>query len=211
WDVVNEAVSDNPNELLRNSNWYKICGEDYIAKAFEYAHEADPDAQLFYNDYNVERRDKKANVLRLIRSLKEKNIPIYGIGMQSHWSVFEPGKLALETAIEQYASMGLKIHITELDVSVYPWEPVERGVRPGEAAAYTAEMEQRQVDKYQMVFDVFRKYKSVIESVTFWNVSDRYSWLDNFPVAGRKDYPMLFDENLKPKKAYWKIVNFKHN
>lgn len=211
WDVVNEAIDDNPNNYLRRSKWYDIAGEDYIAKAFEYAHEADPKAQLFYNDYNVERPDKMANVLRLVKSLKDKGVPIHGIGMQSHWSIFEPEKLALATAIEQYAAMGLKIHITELDISVYPWEPKERKKRPDEATVFTPEMEQKQVDQYNMVFAVFRKYRKVIGSVTFWNISDRYTWLDYFPVSGRKNYPLLFDQNLQPKKAYWKIVNFKDN
>lgn len=208
WDVVNEAIDDNPNNYLRKSKWYEIAGEDYIAKAFEFAHEADPNAQLFYNDYNVERADKMANVLRLLKSLKEKGIPVHGVGMQSHWSIFEPNQIALETAIQQYAALGLKIHITELDVSVYPWEDQERKKRPGESEVFTAEMEQKQMEKYEMVFKVFRKHKEVIENVTFWNVSDRYSWLDNFPVSGRKNYPLLFDSNLQPKKAYWKIMNF---
>ncbi|MDQ8006134.1 MAG: endo-1,4-beta-xylanase [Pedobacter sp.] len=211
WDVVNEAIDDNPNNYLRRSKWYEVLGEDYIAKAFEFAHEADPNAQLFYNDYNIERPDKMANVLRLLKSLKQKDVPIHGVGMQSHWSIFEPDQLALETAIQQYAALDLKIHITELDISVYPWEAQERKKRPDESEAFTAEMEQKQIDKYEMIFKVFRKYKDVIENVTFWNVSDRYSWLDFFPVSGRKNYPLLFNKNLQPKKAYWKIVNFKHN
>lgn len=211
WDVVNEAIDDNPNSYLRRSKWYEVLGEDYIAKAFEFAHEADPNAQLFYNDYNIERPDKMANVLRLLKSLKQKDVPIHGVGMQSHWSIFEPNQSALEAAIQQYAALDLKIHITELDVSVYTWEAQERKKRPDESEAFTAEMEQKQIDKYEMIFKVFRKHKDVIENVTFWNVSDRYSWLDFFPVSGRKNYPLLFDKNLQPKKAYWKIVNFKHN
>lgn len=209
WDVVNEAVDDEPKNYLRRSKWYEIAGEDYIAKAFEYAHEADPAAQLFYNDYNAERSDKGENIYRLLKSLKEKGITVNGIGLQSHWSIFSPSKLELETAIEKFSSLGLKIHITELDISIYPWEPNERAKRVDEVETYTAALEQKQAEKYEMVFGVFRKYKNVIHNVTFWNVSDRYTWLDYFPVDGRKDYPLLFDTNLHPKKAYWKVINFK--
>ncbi len=209
WDVVNEAVDDNPNHYLRRSKWYEIAGEDYIAKAFEYAHEADPTAQLFYNDYNGERPDKMANIFRLLKSLKDKGIVVHGIGLQSHWSIFEPNQTDLEAAIEKYSSIGLKIHITELDISIYPWEPSVRAKRPDEMETLTAELEQKQSDQYDMIFGVFRKYKNVIGNVTFWNVSDRYTWLDYFPVAGRKNYPLLFDAHLQPKKVYWRIVNFK--
>ncbi|GGG49865.1 endo-1,4-beta-xylanase [Hymenobacter glacieicola] len=208
WDVVNEAIADNPQEFLRNSEWYLICGEDFIAKAFEYAHEADPKAQLFYNDYNTERPEKRERILKLLKKLKDANVPIDGVGLQGHWSLQEPTEAELRQALDQYASLGLKVQITELDVSIYPWEKERRAKRPGESDAYTPELEQKQAAQYKMFFKVFRDYKNVLTGVTFWNVSDKYSWLDTYPVAGRKNYPLLFDQNQKPKKAYWEVVKF---
>jgi len=103
----------------------------------------------------------------------------------------------------------LEVQITELDVSVYPKEHERRERRPDDLSQYTPEMENRQAAHYQMIFEIFRKHKDKITSVTFWNLSDKSSWLDNFPVAGRKDYPLLFDQNNQPKKAYHSVVSFK--
>ncbi|MGN8057440.1 endo-1,4-beta-xylanase [Pedobacter sp. 22163] len=208
WDVVNEAIDDDSTKYLRNSKWYQICGEDFIIKAFEYAHAADPDAKLYYNDYNTERPEKRERVYKLLKSLKDKDVPIDGVGLQAHWSIYEPSEKELVTAIERYSSLGLKIQFTELDLSIYPWEKNKRAKRANESDAYTAELENQQVAKYKMVFNVFRKYKSVITNVTFWNISDRRTWLDGYPVPGRKNYPLLFDTQLKPKRAYWSVIKF---
>jgi len=209
WDVVNEAIDDNPANFLRNSKWFEICGEDFITKAFEYAHEADPGAKLYYNDYNSEFPEKRERIYKLLKSLKDKGVPIDGVGLQAHWSLKSPTEADLRTAIERYSSLGLKIQFTELDISIYPWEKDRRAKRPGESDQFTADLEARQAAKYAMVFNVFRAYKDVITNVTFWNVSDRHSWLDEYPVLGRKNYPLLFDANLQPKKAYWEVINFK--
>jgi len=209
WDVVNEAIDDDSTQYLRNSKWYKICGEDFIVKAFEYAHAADPDAKLYYNDYNTERPEKRARIYTLLKSLKEKGVPIDGVGLQAHWSIQEPTEKELITAIESYSSLGLKIQFTELDISIYPWEKHKRAKREGESDTFTDELENQQLAKYKMVFDVFRKYKDVITNVTFWNISDRRTWLDSYPVEGRKNYPLLFDTQMKPKKAYWEVIKFK--
>ncbi|HYG19790.1 MAG TPA: endo-1,4-beta-xylanase [Ohtaekwangia sp.] len=208
WDVVNEAIDDNPKNVLRNSLWYEICGDDFIVKAFEYAHAADPEALLFYNDYNAVRPEKTERICTLLKKLIDAKVPIHGMGIQGHWSIFEPSEKDLRSALDKYASLGLKIQITELDVSVYPWEKADREKKPGESDAFTAEAEQKQLEQYTMVFKVFRDYKPVITGVTFWNISDRYSWLDFYPVKGRKNYPLLFDQSLKPKKAYWEVVKF---
>lgn len=208
WDVVNEAIDDDSTKYLRNSKWYQICGEDFIIKAFEYAHAADPDAKLYYNDYNTERPEKRDRVYRLLKSLKDKGVPIDGVGLQAHWSIYEPTEKELVTAIKRYSSLGLKIQFTELDLSIYPWEKNKRAKRADESDDYTAELEGQQVAKYKMVFNVFRKYKNVITNVTFWNISDRRTWLDGYPVPGRKNYPLLFDTQLKPKKAYWGVIKF---
>lgn len=208
WDVVNEAISDNPNEFLRNSEWYKICGDEFIAKAFEYAHAADPKAVLFYNDYNTERPEKRQRIYKLLKQLKDARVPIDAVGLQGHWSLQEPTEPELRAALDQYKSLGLKIQITELDVSIYPWEKDRRAKRPDESDAYTPELEQQQAEQYKMFFKVFRDYKNVITGVTFWNISDKYTWLDTYPVAGRKNYPLLFDQNQKPKKAFYEVVKF---
>jgi len=210
WDVVNEAISDRPDEFYRNSPWYRICGEEFIAKAFEYAHAADPKAILFYNDYNEINPVKRDKIYKLVKDLKDKGVPIHGVGLQGHWSVYEPTEQVLTETLEKFKGMGLQVQITELDISVYPKEHSRRERKPEDAdAAYTPEREQKQIEMYNMIFRVFRKYKKTLTGVTFWTISDRSSWLDNFPAPGRKDYPLLFDKDLKPKKAFEEVVNFK--
>lgn len=208
WDVVNEAIDDNPANFLRPSPWLKIAGEDYIAHAFRYAHEADPEAQLHYNDYNTERPEKRDRIFKLLKQLKEQGVPIDGVGLQGHWSLFETSKAELREAIQKFASLGLKVQITEMDVSVYPWEKERRKIRPGEQQSYTKDMESKQSQKYGEIFEVLRQERASLTGVTFWNVSDRYSWLDTYPVEGRKNYPLLFDQNYKPKKAFWSVTKF---
>jgi endo-1,4-beta-xylanase len=211
WDVVNEAVNDHPDSLLRNSLWHQICGEDYIAKAFEYAHEADPDAILFYNDYSETNPQKRERIYTLLKKLLDAKVPVHAIGMQGHWSLQHPTENDLRAALDRYASLGLKIQITELDVTIYDAANNSKLAGATSPYTYTPEMEQKQTAQYKKIFEVFRNYKSVISGVTFWNLSDRYSWLDNFPVRGRKNFPLLFDQNLKPKKAYWEVIGFKIN
>jgi endo-1,4-beta-xylanase len=209
WDVVNEAISDEKNVFYRNSLFYQICGEEFIAKAFEYAHAVDPEALLFYNDYNEIDSVKRGKIIKMVKGLQEKGVPIHGIGLQAHWAVTEPTKEQLEKTLADFSSLGLNLQITELDISVYPKEHNPRKAKPKDKNdAFTAEREMKQQEIYKMCFETFRKYKSSISSVTFWNISDRDSWLDNFPVKGRKDYPLLFDKDLKPKKAFWGVVKF---
>lgn len=208
WDVVNEAVSDDPKQFLRNSLWYQICGEDYIAKAFEYAHEADPDAVLFYNDYNTEYPEKRARVYRLLKKLVDAGVPVHAVGLQGHWSLNNPSEEMLSTAIRQYASLGLKVQVTELDLSIYTGNNTPEKAGAEGATVFTPELQERQAVQYGMLFKVFRKFKGTLTGVTFWNLSDRSSWLDNFPVRGRKNYPLLFDGDLQPKKAYWNVIEF---
>jgi endo-1,4-beta-xylanase len=209
WDVVNEVISDKRDEFYRNSEFYKICGEDFIAKAFEYAHAADPDALLFYNDYNETDPVKREKIYQLVKRLKEAGVPIHGIGMQGHWAVNEPSEQDLDSAIRRYGGLGVKVQVTELDISVYPKEHSARERNAQDMdTTFTKEKEAMQAEQYKMCFKVFRKYRHVVSAVTFWNISDRNSWLDNFPVRGRKDYPLLFDKALKPKKAFWEVVRF---
>lgn len=210
WDVLNEAIDDNPQRFLRFTKWLDIAGEEIFVKAFEYAHEADPDALLFYNDYNSERPEKRERIYRLLKKLVDAGVPIHGVGLQGHWSIFEPSTADLEQAIERYASLDLQLHFTELDISVYPWEKERRRKRADEIDTLTPALEQRQIDQYGRIFSIFRKYRQYITNVTFWNLSDRYSWLDHYPVHGRKNYPLLFDRELERKKAYYKVVDFRN-
>jgi len=229
WDVVNEAIDDNPNNYLRNSLWFKICGEDFIPKAFEYAHEADPSVALFYNDYNSEDESKREKIYKLLKSLVDAKVPITGVGLQGHWKLNNPSPDLIRKAIDRYASLGLKIQITELDITIRaprraPSEKsiTDQGTILPADSGFTKTIAEQQAERYKEIFDIFRAYKSVITAVTFWNVSDRYSWLDsrNGGLAGgaaatgpisrtvRKAYPLLFDENFQRKKAYWSVVDF---
>ena len=207
YDVVNEAVDDGPN-VYRKSKLYEIAGDDFIAKSFEYAHKADPKAVLFYNDYNTEIPAKREKIYNMLKDLLAKGVPIHGVGLQAHWSINSPTREELEKSIEMFSSLGLQIQFTELDVSVYAGRQggqLSNGTRKIEEAVFTPEMEQQQLEKYQMIFEVFRKYKKNITGVTFWNLSDKYSWLDG---RGRKNFPLLFDKELKPKKAFNAVTNF---
>jgi endo-1,4-beta-xylanase len=208
WDVVNEVISDDADKFYRDSKWFEICGEEFIARAFEFAHEADPDAILFYNDYNTENPAKREKIFNMVKKLRENNIPIHAIGIQGHWSIFHPSEKELRETFEKFSSLSLKLQVTELDVSVYPGGGERREIKPDESQVFTAEMEQKQIEQYRMFFRLFREYKNSITGITFWNVSDKRTWLDNFPVRGRKNYPLLFDQQLNRKKAYSEVVKF---
>lgn len=207
WDVVNEAIDDNNAKMYRESPWYTICGEEYIAKAFQWAHEADPEALLFYNDYNTESSGKRDRIFNMLKGLIDAGVPIHGIGIQGHWSIYWPSETDILNTIAKFSTLGIKIQITELDLSVYS-STADFSVRTPGDDDFTAQMEQLQMDKYKMIFRVFRENKNIITGVTFWNVSDKHSWLDNSPVVNRKNYPLLFDQNYERKKAYWEVVDF---
>ncbi|MFC5530624.1 endo-1,4-beta-xylanase [Cohnella yongneupensis] len=204
WDVVNEAVADDGNELLRRSPWLDIAGEDFIAKAFEYAHEADPNALLFYNDYNECSPVKRERIYTLAKSLLERGVPIHGIGMQGHWGLTSPTLDEIRVSIERYAELGLKLQVTELDLSVFEWDD-----RRTDLKAPTPSMLALQEERYEQIFRLFLEYREVITSVTFWGAADDYTWLDNFPVKERKNWPFLFDGQHQPKAAFGKVVGLK--
>ena len=208
WDVVNEAISDNNNQFLRDSPWSRICGIDYIVEAFKYAHEADPNAQLFYNDYNTENPEKRERIYKLLKLLLDSGVPVQGMGLQAHWSIFYPSSQEVKASIDKFSSLGLKIQITELDISIYPWEKEPRALKMGEKMEFTPEIRKIQDNRYADFFKVFRENRDKITGITFWNVSDRYTWLDNYPVRGRKNFPLLFDQNLKPKSSFYRVIEF---
>ncbi len=203
WDVVNEAIADEEKIFLRESKWLDIIGEDFIEKAFEMAHDVDPNALLFYNDYNESDPIKREKIYRLVKKLVDKNVPIHGVGMQAHWNIHGPGLADIRTAIERYASLGLTIHITEMDVSCFQF-----GDQRTDLLNQTDEMMSLQAERYHKMFSLFREYRDVISNVTFWGVTDYYTWLNNFPVKGRKNWPLLFDKNQQPKSSFWKVIKF---
>ena len=205
WDVVNEAVADSPvypgRPELRDSPMYKIAGEEFIYKAFEYAHEADPDALLFYNDYNDAEPAKSQRIFNLVKRMKDAGVPIDGIGMQAHYNVYGPSMKEVDDAIKLYSTVVDHIHLTELDIRIN--EDMGGGLRFNQGKATVADWEKTlQQDQYTQLFKVLRKHKDVIDCVTFWNVCDKDSWL------GVRNYPLLFDENYKPKQAYLAVKGF---
>jgi len=205
WDVVNEAVADSPvfpgAPELRNSPMYQIAGEEFIYKAFEYAHEADPKALLFYNDYNDAEPAKSQRIYNLVKRMKDAGVPVDGIGMQGHYNIYGPSMEDVDKAISLYSTIVKHIHVTELDIRVN--EDMGGGLRFNQGAAQVADWERTlQQDQYVNLFKVLRKHKDVVDCVTFWNVSDKDSWL------GVANSPLLIDENYKVKPAYNAVKGF---
>ncbi|WP_055105671.1 endo-1,4-beta-xylanase [Paenibacillus ihumii] len=201
WDVVNEVIADDRKQMLRESKWTEIAGMDFIAKAFELAHEADPKAQLFYNDYNESNPLKREKIYRLVQLLLEQGVPIHGIGLQAHWNLYDPSLEEIRAAIEKYASLGLQLQLTELDVSMFAFDDKRTDLK--EAPAKLIEL---QAQRYEQMFRLLKEYKDVISAVTFWGAADDYTWLDDFPVRGRKNWPFLFDGQHQPKPAYYRVA-----
>lgn len=202
WDVVNEVIADDSATFYRNSPFYQITGEEFIAKAFEYAHAADPKAQLFYNDYNTEQPIKREKIYEMLKKLLAAKVPITGVGLQGHWHIYDPLKTELKNSIDKFSSLGLDVQVTELDISIYA---PRNHPSADTTAGFTPDREQKQLEQYKTVFEVLRQNKKKLNGITFWNVSDRRSWLDN---RGKKNYPLLFDQQNNPKKAYWEVVKF---
>ena len=204
WDVVNEAMSDDPNatDPYRQSAMYKLCGDEFIAKAFQYAREADPNALLFYNDYSCVDAHKCEKIYNMVKKMKQAGVPIDGIGMQGHYNIYFPTEGRLDSTITRFKELVKHIHITELDIRVNE----EMGGQlqfSREGVNVTDSVKQHLADQYARLFRVFRKHKDVIECVTFWNLGDRDSWL------GQANYPLPFDTEYKPKMAYEYIKDMK--
>ncbi len=206
WDVVNEVIADEGERLLRPSKWLDIAGPDFIAKAFEFAHEADPNALLFYNDYNESHHPKRDKIYTLVKSLLDQGVPIHGMGLQAHWNLFDPTLDDIRAAIERYASLGLQLQLTELDMSVFAFDDHRTDLK-----VPAPDLLERQAELYEAAFRLLREYRDVISSVTFWGAADDYTWLNDFPVRGRKNWPFLFDEQHRAKPAYYRLVNMAGN
>jgi endo-1,4-beta-xylanase len=213
--VVNEAL--NEDGTMRQSQWYKIIGDDFILKAFQFAHEADPNAELYYNDYSLENEAKRKGAVELIKKLKAAGAPITGVGLQGHMHLDGPSPKEESDTIEAFAALGIKVNVSELDVDVLPRTTRSNSADVSMTAAgmansnpYTAgfpdDMQQKLAKYYADMFQVFLEHHNSMERVTFWGVQDGGSWLNNFPTRGRTNYPLLFDRDGKPKPAFNAVV-----
>ncbi|GAB3820835.1 endo-1,4-beta-xylanase [Pontibacter rugosus] len=211
WDVVNEALNDDGT--LRQSPWLKIIGEEFLVKAFEYAHQADPEMELYYNDYNLWKPAKRDGAVRLVRNLQEKGIKVAGIGMQGHYGLHAPSLEDIEASIKAFSDLGVKVAFTEVDIDVLPNPSNRQGADIDATFEFDEKynlytdglpdsVQQQLTQRYTDLFNLFQKHSDKIDRVTFWGVTDNDSWLNNWPIQGRTSYPMLFDRQYQPKPAY---------
>ncbi len=205
WDVINEALADGgPENVMRSSLWSEIIGPDFIAKAFQYAHEADPDAILRYNDYGLENPVKIQKLVTLIKSLQAQKVPIHAIGTQAHLNVTTAGFEQMDRSLTEIAKLGLPIHVTELDINSAQGGQRTTGADIAANAATTAgglvsDADRKLADAYAGVFRAFLKHRDSVKMVTFWGVNDAVSWR----AGGR---PLLFDGSNQPKPAFQAVL-----
>lgn len=214
WDVVNEGIDEGSG--WRRSPWLDIIGDDYMEQAFRLAHGSDPDATLLYNDYNMHNPDKRAFLLNVIRDYLDRDVPIHGVGLQGHVGLDYPDLEEWEASIAAYADLGLEVHISELDVDVLP-SPYQMSAEISNRFEYSEEndpwpdglsdeIQQALADRYEQLFRILLRYRDSVKRVTFWGLHDGISWKNNFPIRGRTNYPLLFDRNLEPKPAYFRLL-----
>ncbi|SMP15724.1 endo-1,4-beta-xylanase [Chryseobacterium profundimaris] len=214
WDVVNEAIMEDGT--YRKSKFYEILGEEFIPLAFHYAQEADPNAELYYNDYNEWYPEKVKTVIKIVKKMKSRGIRVDGVGMQTHVGLDTPKLAEYEKAITEYASAGVKVNVTEMEISALP-SPWGTSANVSDTVEYQAKMnpytkglpenvEKEWENRYLDFFHLFIKHEDKIRRVTLWGVTDNQSWKNDFPVKGRTDYPLLFDRNFKAKAVVEKII-----
>ncbi len=215
WDVVNEAL--NEDGTLRKSPWEKIIGEDYLLKAYQFAHEADPQAELYYNDYSLENTPKRNGAVALIKKLQVQGVHITGVGLQGHYKMDWPSPAQVDETIDTFARLGVKVMITELDLDVLPPATGSQAAEVSLNFALQAKLnpytnglpdavQQQLAKRYADLFRVFVKHKDSVSRVTLWGVTDADSWLNNWPVRGRTAYPLLFNRDGVPKLAFDAVI-----
>lgn len=215
-DVVNEAVI--PDGYFRKCKWLEIIGEDYVLKAYEYAREADPNAELYYNDYNYYRGHQCENVIKLIQDLQSKGVRIDGIGIQGHWGVDYPSHEEIENIIAALSQLNIKLMITEMDVTVLPFaeehlnmkitslDPkIQKEINPY-VSGLPDSVSKKQAERYAEFFSIFLRHRDKFKRVTFWGIQDEKSWRHDWPVIGRTDYPSLLGRDGKSKLALDAII-----
>src|SRR6266550_338479 len=176
--------------------WLTIIGADYIAQAFRFAHDADPDAELYYNDYSLENAPKRRGALDLVRRLRGEGVPIAGVGLQGHDRMDWPTPAQQDSTIAAFAALGVHVMITELDIDVLPPD-----LNPYPDSLPDS-VQEALAQRYADLFAVYLRHADAITRVTFWGVADGDSWLNNWPVPGRTNYPLLFDRLRRPKPAF---------
>jgi len=216
WDVVNEAIEDDGS--FRKSKFYQILGEDFIKYAFQYAHEADPDCELYYNDYSEAIPTKRDGIARMVKKLKDQGIRIDAVGMQCHVGLDYPSLEDYEKAIQTYSALGVKVMVTEMEISVLPTPESGRGADIATNVSYQEKLnpytqglpDSARValdNRYSDFFKLFLKYDDAFTRVTVWGVNDALSWKNGFPVRGRTDYPLLFDRKNQPKSVVQVLID----
>jgi endo-1,4-beta-xylanase len=203
WDVVNEVLSDDGSlrSAAEGSKWLGIIGPDYIDKAFQYAREVDPSALLVINDYNLESSGAKREAMyELVKGMLARGIPVGAVGLQMHVSIYSPSIVDIQRAIERFASLGVKVQVTEMDVSIYRGSEAQKPLTP--------ELLAQQARRYGELFGLFKEEAAAerLDMVMLWGVSDDASWLDSFPVPGRANAPLLFDRQQLAKPAFWAVL-----
>lgn len=220
WDVLNEALNEDGS--YRESVFYQVLGEQYIVDVFRLAQEVDPNAELYYNDYNLNTPEKRQGAIRIVRLLQENDVRIDGIGMQAHYNLNGPPISEVRNSIDAYAATGTKVMITELDLTVLPnpWDlegaAVEQNFEESEmmnpyAGGLPDSVQIRLADRYEELFQLFLEKDEHITRVTFWGVHDVQSWLNGWPIRGRTNYPLLFDRQFQPKIAHERLVQLAAN
>lgn len=215
WDVVNEALDEDGS--LRNSPWRRIIGDDYLVLAYQFAHEADPNAQLYYNDFSLENVPKQRGAIALIKNLQSHGVRIDAIGLQEHDQMGWPSTNQVDETISAFARLGIKVMITELDIDLLPPATRSHSAEVSMSIAANRELDpyinglpdvlqQKLSQRYGDLFSVFVAHRRQISRVTFWGVTDADSWLNNWPVPGRTSYPLLFDRNCHPKPAFAAVI-----
>jgi endo-1,4-beta-xylanase len=213
WDVVNEAL--NMDGTLRQTPWLQLIGEEYLALAFEFAREADPHAQLYYNDYEMENPRKRAGAIKLIQNLLDQGVRVDGVGTQSHFLLHHPSLEEIEQTILDLAALGTEVMVTELEVAVLQrsFDSADVAVR----AAFSDELNpyvdglptplhDRLAQRYRDIFEIYIRHSDVLQRVTFWGVTDGDSWLNNWPIRGRTAHPLLFGRDHEPKPAFGAVI-----
>jgi endo-1,4-beta-xylanase len=206
WDVVNEAIDTDKGDEngFRLSSWYKTGGKEVFEFAFRKMREAAPKAKLFYNDYNNESGKKMETTLSYLSSLLDAGVPVDGVGIQGHWYYNFPDEDTLHNALKKYSALGLEIEITEMDISLYQWDEAKE-----KADFFTSPPDDRMIMQGKRFLEIFKTASEypAVKNITTWGVADNNTWLDNFPVTGRKNWPLLFDTQCKEKEVVQAIID----